>query len=189
MKLTSSTGGLSSRRRWVVGLLWLALAVALVDRDAVARDLPGEAEAAVIEGIPPGPPPPPEQVNQIAYRIGLKIRCPVCQGLSISDSTSPAAVQMQQKVRDLVAAGYGEPEIIDYFVQRYGEFLILDPQADDAWTTTLLYVGPGLLLGLGVGLALYAMQSRRRPPSPESAPDGVDVKDEYERRLLAELED
>jgi cytochrome c-type biogenesis protein CcmH/NrfF len=175
-----------------VTLSYAALLVAalLLSPDAAAKDVPGEAEAAIIEGIPPGPPPPAEQVNQIAYGIGLKIRCPVCQGLSISDSTSPAAVQMQQKVRDLVAAGYAEPEIIDYFVDRYGEFLILDPQADDPWTTTLLYVGPGLLLGLGAGMALYAMQGRRRAAAgPDAALDGVVVKDEYEKRLLAELED
>jgi cytochrome c-type biogenesis protein CcmH len=152
--------------------------------DPMALDDPG-----VIPGIAPGPKPPAEQVVPLSYAIGSKIRCPVCQGLSVADSSSPAAVQMQRRIRDLVAAGYGEDDIIDFFVDRYGEFLLLEPQVDDR-RNLLIWIGPGLVFGLGLAMALRTTFGWRRPPDAGgAAPEGAPAKDEYERRLLAELED
>jgi cytochrome c-type biogenesis protein CcmH len=109
----------------------------------MAQDDPG-----VIPGVPPGPKPPPELVAPLSYAIGSKIRCPVCQGLSVADSSSPAAVQMQRRIRDLVAAGYGEDDIVDFFVERYGEFLLLEPRTSDQ-RNLIIWVGPGLVLEIG----------------------------------------
>ncbi len=161
-----------------------ALAAAPGGADPMSQDDPG-----VIPGVPPGTPPPAEQVGPIAIAIGSKIRCPVCQGLSVADSSSPAAVQMQRRIRDLVAAGYGEDEIIDFFVERYGEFLLLEPTRDAR--NLLVWVGPGLAVGLGLALALRTMFAWRKAPDDVPLPSdlGQAAKDKYEQRLLAELED
>lgn len=153
--------------------------------DPMAQDDPG-----VIPGVPPGPKPPPELVAPLSYQIGSKIRCPVCQGLSVADSSSPAAVQMQRRIRDLVAAGYGEDDIVDFFVERYGEFLLLEPRTSDQ-RNLIIWVGPGLVLGLGLALALRTVFAWRKEPDDVPLPSdtGHAAKDKYEQRLLAELED
>ena len=150
---------------------------------------PEEGEdLAVIPGMPPGPPPAAEDLSELSYRIGQKLRCPVCQGLSVADSTSPAALQMQRRVRELVAAGYSEEQIQDFFMERYGDWILLDPPAERR--NLLIYVGPGLLLGLGLAWAARTVLLWRKEPDDDLPSDlGSAPKDKYEERLLAELED
>lgn len=152
--------------------------------------IPSDAEPAVIPGVPPGPPPPPDQVQNLAYRIGLKLRCPVCQGLSVADSTSAAAVSIQLWVRRLVAAGYDEQQIREFFVERYGEWILLEPETRGI--NLLIWLGPGLAVGIGLSLAGYA--ALRWGRSDESAAGKAALaerppKDRYEQRLLEQLED
>ena len=170
-------------------LLGATLAVA-------APNVPTEAAPAsqgleLIPGVPPGPPPPADQVDVLARALGKKLRCPVCQGSNIRDSPSPTARAMYERTRQLIAAGYDEQEIIDYFVDKYDEFILLEPQSDGL--NIFLFVAPGLAVGLGLALALKAVVGWRREPgtSPVSqpAPEETEVLDEYERRLLAELSD
>jgi cytochrome c-type biogenesis protein CcmH len=169
----------------------LFLALFLLSSPSSAQASPSAAPAeeedlAVIPGMPPGTPPPTEDVSKISYAIGQKLRCPVCQGLSVSDSTSPAAVQIQRRVRELVIAGYSEEQILDFFVERYGEWILLDPPAERR--NLLIYVGPGVLLGLGLAWAARTVLLWRKEPD-EVSDIGHAPKDKYEERLLAELED
>jgi cytochrome c-type biogenesis protein CcmH len=156
--------------------------------DAPLLAEPGAEEGDLIPGVPPGPRPPEDQVQQIAYEIGLELRCPVCQGLSVADSTSNAAVQMQNWVRRLVAAGYDEQQIKAFFVERYGEWVLLAPEARGV--NLLLWLVPGLGVGLGLGLAAYTMIKFRREPDPAALAEGAGPpRDRYEQRLLEQLED
>lgn len=177
--------------------LWWALGAAAApespspaspDDEALLED-PLAAEGDLIPGVPPGPPPPEDQVQQLAYEIGLQLRCPVCQGLSVADSTSAAAVQMQNWVRRLVAAGYDEQQIKVFFVERYGEWMLLEPEAKGL--NLLLWLVPGLGVGLGLGVAAYAMVKFRREPDPAALAEGGPSapRDRYEQRLLEQLED
>jgi cytochrome c-type biogenesis protein CcmH/NrfF len=146
-------------------------------------------ESKLIPGIPPGPPPPAGEVQNIAYAIGVKLRCPVCQGLSVADSTSAAAVQMQMRIRELVAAGYSEEQIRAYFIERYGEWIVLDPEVKGL--NLLIWIGPGLLAGLGLAWAASLTVKWRKEEDDVPLPSDVGLvpKDRYEQRLLAELED
>jgi cytochrome c-type biogenesis protein CcmH/NrfF len=159
---------------------------------AAPADAPVEApageESGLIPGILPGPPPPPEQVQNLSYTIGAKLRCPVCQGLSVADSTSVTAVQMQNRIRELVAAGYADDQIEAYFVERYGEWILLEPPARG---NLLVWLGPGFAAGLGLAWAAYVVMKWRKEPDDVPLPSDVGLvpKDRYEQRLLAELED
>jgi cytochrome c-type biogenesis protein CcmH/NrfF len=146
-------------------------------------------EEYAIPGIPPGPAPPAEDVQAIAYRIGAKLRCPVCQGMAVADSTSAAAIQMQQRIRELVAAGYDEDQIRSFFVDRYGEWILLDPEARGL--NLLVWILPGLGAGLGLAWAASVVLRWRREPDDVPLPSDVGLapKDRYEQRLLAELDD
>jgi cytochrome c-type biogenesis protein CcmH len=55
--------------------------------------------------------------------------------------------------------------VVDYVVQRYGEFVLLRPVV--AWHTALLWLTPALVVGLG-GLALWIAARRRRPAPPRA---------------------
>jgi len=151
--------------------------------------VPPAEDASLIPGIPPGPPPPADQVQNIAYRIGLSLRCPVCQGSTVADSTSPTAVQMLLRIRELVRAGYDEEQIRQFFIQRYGEWIVLEP--DTKGFNLLIWIGPGLLVGLGVAWSASVMMKWRKEPDEVPLPSDVGLipKDRYEQRLLAELED
>jgi len=142
-------------------------------------------ESGGIPGLPPGPPPPADQIDALAREIGAVLRCPVCQGLSVADSTSNAAVLMQNRIRELVAMGYTRAEIEDYFVARYGEWVLLYPRA--AGLNRLVWIGPLLALGLGVLMASTFLRGQTAaPPPPPKRPPGDDP---WVDRLLQEVDD
>lgn len=167
-------------------LLGAALAQAPTAGDAVPAAV--QADVPLIEGVPPGPPPSADVAEAIALKLGAEMRCPVCQGMSVKDSTSAAAVNMQNRIRELVRVGYSEDQVKDYFVDRYGEWVLLEP----TWSSTnlLLWAGPVLFGGIGLAFVASTVVQWRREDDDELPSDtGAVAKDRYEERLLAELED
>lgn len=164
--------------------LWLASASpALAQEEAVQL----EDAAPQPELPPPGPPPPPEEVHALAREIGSKLRCPVCQGLSVADSQAEAALLMYGRVKELVAQGYTEAQIQDYWVARYGEWVLLEPRGRH-W---LVWVTPGIGAGVALVWLSATMLRWRREEDEVPLPSDVGMapKDPYEQRLLAELEE
>ena len=104
-----------------------------------------------------------------------EVRCLVCQNESIDDSSAELALDLRKVVREQVAAGRTDPEIRDFLVDRYGEFVLLKPAFSLA--NLALWLTP-LLVGL-IGLALLAARLRARPAEPALSPD--------EEARLAEL--
>ncbi len=177
-----------------MSLAWLLLIIGFAFAQEDGPTAPAEAPDAdaqgyLIEDLPPGPPPPEEEVQPIAYAIGVTLRCPVCQGMSVADSTSPAAVNMQNRIRELVRAGYSEDQIKTYFVRSYGEWILLEPTTSGL--NLLIWVGPGIVVGLGAALAWSTVMQWRKEEDDVPLPSDVGLapKDKYEERLLAELED
>lgn len=94
------------------------------------------------------------------------LRCPVCQGLSIADAPAPVAEQMRQIVRDQIANGATDEAIRDYFVSRYGRWILLVPATSGL--DVVLWMAPaGLVL---LGGSLVVVRARRRPREPDGAP-------------------
>lgn len=143
------------------------------------------SEPALIPGLPPGAPPPADQIDVVAQAIGQGLRCPVCQGLSVADSTSNAAVMMQRRVRELVAAGYSRQEIEDFFVGKYGEWVLLAPPNEGM--NRVVWIGPALAAAVGLLIAGTFVRggSGAPPPTPPARPSD----DPYKARLLSEVED
>ncbi len=101
-----------------------------------------------------------------AEEIGRQLRCPVCQGESIEESNADFTHDLRRVVRERVAAGDTDQQVLDYMHSRYGDFILLKPPFEPS--TWALWLAPPLLLLLGGGLAWVVM--RRRPASSESAP-------------------
>jgi cytochrome c-type biogenesis protein CcmH len=125
--------------------------------DDGTRTLLAASDVAQVAGAPRGTPLSGRQLERRTEAIGELLRCPVCQGMSISDSPASLAKQMKQLVRAMLAAGYDEQQVLDYFRYSYGEFVLLRPEARGiGW---LLWGAPPAALLLG--LAALAWRMRR----------------------------
>src|SRR3954447_26028643 len=87
-----------------------------------------------------------------------EIRCVVCQSQSIDESDAEIAAQLRNAIREQWAAGKSEDEIRDYLVARYGDFVLLKPPFKAA--TLLLWVGPFVLVAIGIGCILLQRQRK-----------------------------
>ncbi len=103
----------------------------------------------------------PDPVLEARARdISRDIRCPVCQGESIDDSSAPISRDLRLIIRERLVAGDSDAEVVDYIVARYGEFVLFNPRAEGS-NLILWLAGPVLLLA-GIGIAVAA-QRRRMP--------------------------
>ncbi len=93
-------------------------------------------------------------------RLTAELRCLVCQNQSLADSHADLAGDLRREVYAMIAAGRSDPEVIDFMVERYGDFVRYRPPL--ALKTWLLWLGPGLLLVLGT---VFLRRSLRRPGS------------------------
>jgi cytochrome c-type biogenesis protein CcmH len=95
-----------------------------------------------------------------AVKLGEKLRCLVCQNQTIGESNAELAVDLRRQVREQIAAGKTDADIIDYMVNRYGDFVLYQPPVKA--TTLLLWGGPGLLLLIGAFTLFRIVRARRR---------------------------
>ncbi len=93
-----------------------------------------------------------------ARALSQELRCMVCQNQSIDDSEAPLARDLRLLVRERIAAGDSDAQVIDFLVARYGEFVLLKPRLNSH--TWLLWLLPPLALA-GGGFALWAHGRRR----------------------------
>jgi cytochrome c-type biogenesis protein CcmH len=85
--------------------------------------------------------------------IATELRCVVCQNLSVADSPSEMAQQMRAIVREQLQAGKSPEQIKDFFVSKYGEWVLLKPKTTGI--SALLWILPYVVLVLGVITALW----------------------------------
>ena len=140
------------------------LVLALAAQPALATGAPGETPRKVdrefvvsIVGAPEDTPPANAQaLEEKTFTAGLLLRCPVCQGSAIADSPSPTAINMKNEVRDLMALGFSQAQVLRYFEASYGQFVLMEPKAEGInW---LVWVGPGVLLLAGLGVVGYTVR-------------------------------
>ena len=97
--------------------------------------------------------------------VATELRCLVCQNQTLADSHAPLAVDLRNQIRERMRAGASERDIVDFMVERYGDFVLYRPPLKA--TTVLLWAGP-IVLMIG-GLALLFIRLKRRGKEPEQA--------------------
>lgn len=95
--------------------------------------------------------------------VAAQLRCPVCQGNSIQDSPSELALDMKSVVRDQLASGKSPDEVKLYFVEKYGEWILLEPKA--AGFNLLVYLLPIAAVLSGGFLVWRAVKKWTAPPA------------------------
>ena len=118
------------------------------------------------------------QLEARARAISADIRCLVCQNQSIDDSDAPLARDLRLLVRERLVTGDSDEEVVDFLVDRYGEFVLLQPRF--AVHTLVLWIGPFAILALAVLAAL----KWRRPADADPAEEALNPD---EARRLDEL--
>ena len=122
-----------------------------------------------------------------AQQINKAVMCPVCPGESIDQSQHPLAVQMRAAVDEKLGDGWSDAQVREFFVERYGPGVLLEPPAEGVHLMAWLVPPVGLVLALA---ALYlAVRLMTRPRSrPEAAVDMTTAeRDEYVARVEAVL--
>jgi cytochrome c-type biogenesis protein CcmH len=163
------------------------------------------AQAAQSDSARPGAPAPrPAAVDSALERrvnqVSANLRCPVCQGLSILDSPSELAQDMKRLVREQLAAGKSQADIEQYFIARYGEWVLLKPSARGANLTVwllpaVLILGGGLFLGFVVrrwirqSSAPVDAAMAPKVAAPMGTPAELQARRDMLLRTLAELDD
>ena len=100
------------------------------------------------------------QVEARLKTLAVELRCLVCQNQTLADSHAPLAEDLRREVREMIAKGMSDREIIDFLVQRYGDFVLYRPP----WkaSTILLWLGPFLLLIAGATGLVFALRRRQK---------------------------
>ena len=118
-----------------------------------------------------------KRVNEISS----ELRCLVCQNQTIADSHAELAIDLKNQVRDMVKSGQEQDEIVDYMVQRYGDFVRYRPPMKSS--TVLLWLGPFLLLLIGLTVLVINLRKRTRLVRNDE-----DLSSEESERLKSLLE-
>ena len=115
------------------------------------------ASLGVVAGIEPRSFDDPEKEALYRHLVG-EMRCLVCQNESLAASNADLAQDLREEIYEMVLAGRSEPEIIDYMVQRYGDFVLYRPPVKpETWP---LWAGPGLLLLSAMFIAWRILRGR-----------------------------
>jgi cytochrome c-type biogenesis protein CcmH len=102
--------------------------------------------------------------------ISEELRCLVCQNQTIADSHADLAIDLRNQVREKLVLGMSDRDVIEFMVQRYGDFVLYRPPVKS--TTWLLWFGPFLLLAAGLALLFAKLrhgQAAGLPDDVESA--------------------
>lgn len=120
-----------------------------------------------------------------ARRLDHEIRCVKCQSEAVASSNAAWAQDARRSIRELIAGGATDDEVKAWFVERYGEFVLMDPPKTGS-TLALWYAGPAML-GISVIGALFYL--RARSGSDVEGPDNTALSAEEQARLQEILKD
>jgi cytochrome c-type biogenesis protein CcmH len=112
--------------------------------------------------------------------LSAELRCPKCQNQNIAGSNAPIAADLREQLYQQLEAGRSDTEIIDYMVQRYGEFVLYRPRLNSV--TLVLWLAPLILLALA-GWVLFGTLRRKR----DTAAPVATLSEEEQQRLAVLL--
>jgi cytochrome c-type biogenesis protein CcmH len=108
-----------------------------------------------------------DPLDRAVLEIAKDLRCTVCQNQPVAESNADLAQDMRQIIREQLVAGKSREEIVDYFVARYGDYVLMKPPTERAGL--LLWVAPPLLLVALALLGWFFLRQRSHVPPPPAA--------------------
>lgn len=120
--------------------------------------------------------------QQAVYEIAAQLRCVVCQNLSVADSPSEMALQMRGVIKERLAAGDSPEQVVRYFVDKYGDWILLSPPRRGF--SLLVWIFPFVAVLVGLAIVVLVLRRWTRRPRPAPAP----VDDAMSERIRREIE-
>lgn len=102
-------------------------------------------------------------------RLGRELRCLQCRSETIADSNASLAVDLRRQLRELMAAGKSDDEIMTYMTDRYGDYVRYRPPMKSS--TVLLWIAPGLLVLVGGAAAVIVIARKSKLPDDDLPED------------------
>ncbi|HEV8659473.1 MAG TPA: cytochrome c-type biogenesis protein [Thermoanaerobaculia bacterium] len=133
-------------------------------------------EASMFVGPPQGKPLAGPALDAKTHEVASLLRCPVCQGMSVADSPAEMALNMKRQVNALLARGYTQDQILEYFERSYGEFVLLKPKFRGV--NTFVWILPIFALAIGAVIAITKARKLEKSEDPYLAR----VRDLVERK-------
>jgi cytochrome c-type biogenesis protein CcmH len=93
-------------------------------------------------------------------QLTLELRCLVCQNQNLADSDAELARDLREEIHEMMMAGQDNEQIKTFLVDRYGDFVLYRPAVGG--NTLLLWLMPGILLGIGAIVILFTVRNRKR---------------------------
>ena len=118
------------------------------------------------------------QQQKLYKKLSEELRCLVCQNQNLADSNAELALDMRQKTYQMVIEDKSESEIVDYWVTRYGDFVLYQPRVENQ--TYLLWYGPVVLLLLGIVVVVWI---GRRSFNAVSQDDDDELEESQKKQL------
>jgi len=134
--------------------------------------------AAIAAGTPQGQPLSGPALEQRTQEVASMLRCPVCQGMSIADSPSTVAQDMKHQVRDMLAQGYTQEQILAYFEKSYGGFVLEKPK------NPLVWILPIFVLIIGAVVVVVTAKRLSVAPTTDNRQPTTDPYVEQVRKLV-----
>ena len=118
-----------------------------------------------------------------------ELRCPKCQNQNLADSNAPIATDLRRELHRLLAEGRTDPEIVEFMVSRYGDYVLYKPPVERK--TWLLWLAPVAMLGGGIMVLAGLLRRARsnRLDARRQAAEAVALSDQERRRLDDLLQD
>jgi len=108
---------------------------------------------------------PDPVLEERARSLDHALRCVVCQSESVASSNANWAQDARRTVRELVADGQSDDQVLDFFVARYGEFVLMAPRATGS--TWLLWAAGPLMLLMALVVGLLYLRGREKAAAPQ----------------------
>ena len=134
---------------------------------------PGPAAAVAQQPAATAAPADGVQLSDRAFAIANKLRCPVCTAESVADSNSEISAEMRALIQQQLDAGKSEAQIIHYFRQRYGDWILLDPPKRGVHLLVWLLPALALLAGVAALAVLFRRWRAAADRTPQADPESL----------------
>jgi cytochrome c-type biogenesis protein CcmH len=132
-----------------------------------------------------GTPPPRNVSDDDVNRVARQLYCPVCENIPLDVCPTQACTQWRATIREKLAAGWTDQQVLDYFSAQYGERVLARPTARGL--TALVWLIPPLVILAGGAIVWQFLRRSRPKPQPAPPPSTAAPADEYTQRLEQEL--
>ena len=132
------------------------------------------------------PTPPGTPTDNAVHRVARQMYCPVCENIPLDVCPTTACAEWRNTIREKLAAGWTDQQIMDYFVTQYGERVLANPSTRGF--NVFIWVIPPLALLAGVVFLWFFFRRAARQPAPAAPSVPSEPSDKYVAQLEKELE-